>query len=361
MYKKVKQHKNFDIITIMPYILIAVALILTVVILTVTIASKKSKQLDNDKLTPLNVSADSDYILLGDGIAYIDGGNVYYVDDRGELMWGYSGVVELSQMVSSKNHLGMFVGKKLQVISVSGASVFSKEFDSNISSVAMGEKLIVIKLSDSDDTVILNYTGEEIDRITSGTNCTNIRYGVYGESSVWVITVENSGFAPQYMLSTYKYDSGKTQTITFQDDSQMIYNASFSDNLCYIIGTERIMVRDCDYTGSVNYDYNVNGYDVVSSGIIGKSLHMLLINNGIVKAIGNKNSFNLACPEELSFAVVSKKYYYGFSKYFMYRFSVDGKKCVRYGFPLRIDNLVSANGYCIIESDGMLYRMNIPD
>ena len=305
--------------------------------------------------------ANSTYVPFADGVVYIDRekSEIYYVDDRNEKMWGFSGTVEGMELFAGKSKVAVTVGKKLQVISLEGTLIFSKEFDKNISSVAVGEKLFAVSLSNSDDTIILNSTGEEIDRIVSQVNNTNIRFGVYSDGSVWVITVENSGYKPEYQLSTYKYDTEKTQTVTFTDDGQMMYDAIFYDKLCYIFGTEKILVRDCDYTGSVNQDYNVNGYDAEAYGVIGKNVHILLKSDGRIKAIGEKGIFDISCEEKINHAVVSSENYYGFSNYFMYKIKPSNGKTTNYRFPVRIDNVIKGGEYLFIESGESVYRYSL--
>ncbi len=353
----VRTRRRFDIINYMPLIIGVVAVALIVALISV-IFSSGEKEIKREWLKELPVKSTQNYKVFADGVVYIDNdlNEIYYIDDRCEKMWGFSGTTAEMVIYTSDEYVGVAVGKKLQVISKDGNLVFSKEFEKNILSVSMGKKLIAVGLSHSDDTIILNSNGEEIDRITSSVNCTNIRFGIYGESSVWVITVENAGYSPQYMLSTYKYDTEKTQTVTFEEDSQMIYNTVFDDKVCYIFGTEKIMVRDCDYTGSVNLDYTVNGFDVASYGKVNKNVHLLLINNGTLKAIGKDGIKTLSCPEKLGFGVVARNGYYGFSNYFMYTFDTNSGQSTRYRFPVRVDGLVQGNGFAIIKSGEKLFR-----
>ncbi len=354
----IRRRKRFDIINYIPYILgvIAVALI---IVLICSLFSGNIKEVKKSKLDLLPFEANCTYQAFQGGAVFIKDGQVLYVDDRNEVMWGFSGADNDMQIFAGSTKVGVTKGKKLQVINKEGTLVFTKEFTKNISCVAIGEKLIAVSLSNSDDTIILNSTGEEIDRITSNVNSTNIRFGVYSESSVWVITVENTGVHPKYQLSTYKYDTGKTQTVTFSDDSQMMYDAVFNDNLCYIFGTEKIMVRDCDYTGSVNKDYNVNGFDVIACAKVDKKVNMLLLNNGRLKAISDKGIMNLECPEKALFGAVNQKYYYAFSNYYMHKFKAKNGKVTSYRFPVRIDGVVQGEGYVIIRSGNELYRYSL--
>lgn len=351
----IRRRKRFDIINYIPYIigLIAISLI---VVLICTLFPGNIKEINKSKLKLLPFDASCTYKTFAGGAVYIKDDQVFYVDDRNEVMWGFSGADSEMQLFAGPTKVGVTKGKKLQVINKEGTLVFTKEFSKNISGVAIGEKLIAVSLSNSDDTIILNGTGEEIDRITSNVNSTNIRFGVYSDSSVWVITVENTGLNPQYQLSTYKYDTGKTQTVTFSDDSQMLYDAVFNDNFCYIFGTEKIMVRDCDYTGSVNNDYNVNGFDVIACAKAEKKVNMLLMNNNRLKAISDKGVMNLECQEKVFFGAVNQKYYYAFSNYYMYKFKVKNGKAKQYRFPVRVDDVLQGEGYAIIRSGNELYR-----
>lgn len=357
-----RKRKRFDIIDYMPYILGIVAVILIIVLICICV-SGDIKSVKDNTLMKLPFKAGSIYQPFGTGAVYIDGekNELYYVDDRNEIMWGFSGTVEGMQIYTGKGKVAIAVGKKLQVIDEKGTLVFTREFSKNIDSVAVGEKLIAVTISNSDDTIILNGTGEEIDRIVSNVNSTNIRFGVYNNNSVWVITVENSGYSPHYVLSTYKYDSGKTQTVTFSEDSQMIYDAVFYNNLCYIFGTEKIMVRDCDYTGTVSADYNVNGYDVIACGETHKSVSMLLMNNGRLKAIGEKGVMNIECEEKINSAAVNNSYFYGFSQYYMYKIKVKNGKTEKFRFPVRVDNVLQGQGYVLIESGESVYRYSLED
>ncbi len=356
----VRTRKRFDIVNYIPLILGAIAVIAVIVLISVSVAGR-DKRVKEKALELLPFKTSSTYVPFKDGVVYIDDekSEIYYVDDRNETMWGFSGTVEGMELYAGKSKVAVTVGKKLQVIDVEGSLVFSKEFDKNISSVAVGEKLFAVSLSNSDDTIILNSNGEEIDRIISQVNNTNIRFGVYSDGSIWVITVENSGYRPEYQLSTYKYDTEKTQTVTFTDDSQMMYDAIFYDKLCYIFGTEKIMVRDCDYTGSVNRDYNVNGYDVVSYGVVDKNVNLLLMNGGKLKAIGEKGISDINCEEKINYAVVANKSYYGFSSYFMYKIKPSNGKITKYGFPVRIDNVIQGGDYVLIESGENVYRYSL--
>lgn len=354
----IRRRKRFDIINYIPHILGVIALTL-IVVLICSLFSGNIKEVKKSKLELLPFDANCAYQAFAGGAVYIKEGQVFYVDDRNEVMWGFSGADEEMQLFAGLTKVGVTKGKKLQVINKEGTLVFTKEFSKNISGVAIGEKLIAVSLSNSDDTIILNTTGEEIDRIVSNVNSTNIRFGVYADSSVWVITVENTGLNPKYQLSTYKYDTGKTQTVTFSDDSQMMYDAVFNDNLCYILGTEKIMVRDCDYTGSVNKDYNVNGFDVIACAKVDKKVNMLLMNNGRLKAISDKGIMDLECQEKALFGAVYQKHYYAFSNYFMYKFKTKNGKVTQYRFPVRVDDLTQGDGYVIIRSGNELYRYSL--
>lgn len=360
--KVVRTKKRFDIVNYIPLILISVAVILIAAII-ISAFSGNTKSVKKSELQLLPFTSSDTYLPFADGVVYIDKetNEVYYVDDRNEIMWGFSGAVSDMKLYAGEGKVGVTVGKKLQVIDKNGSFVFSKEFDKNISAVTLSDKLIAVNLSNSDDLIILNGTGEEIDRIVSQVNGTNIRFGVYAQNSVWVITVENSGFKPEYQLFTYKYDTEKTQTVTFSDDSQMMYDAVFDDKICYIFGTERIMVRDCDYTGSVSKDYNVNGYDVVSNGKIGKTEHILLNNSGKLKAIGEKGVIDLKCEEKLNFASIGEKSYYGFSSYFMYKFRTKDGKVTKYNFPVRIDSIMQGDKYVLIQSGENIYRYSLSE
>lgn len=360
--KVIKTRKRFDIVNYIPAILIVTAIVLVIVLLCVFL-SGKTKSVDKDELQLLPFNSNSNYMAFAGGAVYIDNSNnqIFYVDDRNEVMWGYEGTVPEMKLYAGENKVGVAVGKKLQVIDKDGRFVFSKEFDKNISAVTLSDKLIAVSLSNSDDTIILNGTGEEIDRILSSVNGTNIRFGVYAKNSVWVISVENSGYRPGYQLSTYKYDTEKTQTVTFTDDSQMMYDAYFDDKICYIFGTEKIMVRDCDYTGSVHEDYTVNGYDVVACGKIDKNVHILLNNDGKIKAIGEKGVLDIKCEEKLNFVTISEEYYYGFSEYFMYKIDPSDGEVTKYRFPVRIDNVIQGEGYAIIQSGNDVYRYGYDD
>ncbi len=354
----IKRRKRFDIINYIPYILGVIAITL-VIVLVCSLFSQDIKKVKKSQLDLLPFKADRVYQAFAGGAVYIQEGNVYYVDDRNEVMWGFSNASDEMQLFAGENTVGIILGKKLQVINKAGNLVFTKEFAKNISSVAMGDKLIAVSLSNSDDTIILNSTGEEIDRIISNVNSTNIRFGVYSGNSVWVITVENTGLNSKYQLSTYKYDSGKTQTVAFSDDSQMMYDAVFNNNIAYIFGTEKIMVRDCDYTGSVHKDYNVNGYDVIACAKVDKSVNMLLINNGRLKAISEKGITDLNSREKILFASVYQKHYFAFSNYYMYKFKAKNGKVKQYRFPVRIDGVVQGQGYVLIRSGNELYRYSL--
>ncbi len=360
--KVVKARKRFDIVNYIPAILVFLAVILVIVLLCVFL-SGKTKSVDKDELELLPFKSNSNYVSFAGGASYIDNekNQIFYVDDRNEIMWGFEGTIPEMKIYSGENKVGVAVGKKLQVIDKDGNFVFSKEFDKNISAVTLSDKLIAVSLSNSDDTIILNGTGEEIDRIFSAVNGTNIRFGVYAQNSVWVISVENSGYRPKYQLSTYKYDTEKTQTVTFTDDSQMMYDAYFDDKICYIFGTERIMVRDCDYTGSVHKDYNVNGYDVVACGKIDGTVHILLNNNGNVKAIGENGVSDIKCEEKLNFVAMSEENYYGFSEYFMYKIDPSDGETTKYRFPVKIDKVVQGDGYVMIQSDEDVFRYEFDD
>ena len=360
--KVIKARKRFDIVNYIPAISGLIATIIVIVVICVSVSGKDKSVKKND-LQLLPFSSACKYVPFAGGVVYIDDekSQIFYVDDRNEVMWGFEGTVPEMELYAGENKVGVTVGKKLQVIDKSGTLVFSKEFDKNISAVTLSDKLIAVSLSNSDDTIILNGTGEEIDRIISAVNGTNIRFGVYAQNSVWVISVENSGYKPTYQLSTYKYETEKTQTVTFNDDSQMMYDAVFDDKLCYIFGTEKVMVRDCDYTGTVSKDYNANGFDVIAYGKIGKNLHMILSNAGNLKAITDKGVIELNCEEKLNFAAINDKNYYGFSNYFMYKFKPSNDKVTKYRFPVRIDNITRGDGYVLIQSGSDVYRYSFAD
>ncbi len=354
----VKRRRRFDIANYLPQVIGFIAVIL-IIIFICSLFSSDIKKIKKSHVELMPFKSENVFAAFCGGAVYIKDDQVLYVDDRNEIMWGFSGADNDMQLFAGTSKVGITKGKKLQVINKEGILVFTKEFNKNISSVAVGEKLIAVSLSNSDDTIILNSTGEEIDRIVSNVNNTNIRFGIYEDNSVWVITVENTGLHPKYQLSTYKYDSGKTQTVAFSDDSQMMYDAIFNKNICYILGTERIMVRDCDYTGTVNKDYNVNGYDVIASDTVDKSVNMLLLNNGRIKAINQKGIFDLECEEKVLFGAVCQKHYYAFSNYYMYKYKAKNGKVTKYRFPVRIDNIVQGKGYVMVQSGNDIYRYSL--
>ena len=169
--QRVKKRKRFDLLNYLPFLIGAIVILLVIVLLTVVFGrSEKSIKLSDFKLLPIH--AESNFTVFAGGIAYIDDTEncIYYLDDRGEVMWGFSGTVDGMALYAGETKLGVCVGKKLQVINQEGILEFSKEFENSIAAVAMGEKLIAVSLSSSDDTIILNSTGEEIDRITSNSN-----------------------------------------------------------------------------------------------------------------------------------------------------------------------------------------------
>lgn len=358
--RQVRTRKRFDIVDYLPAIMSIIGIIVITVLL-VLIFHTDIKTVRKSSLKKMPFSEESTYVPFAGGAVFIDNAEsrLYYVDDRGEIMWGFSGTTEDMKIYASQSRAAVTTGKKLQVVSKDGVLVFSKEFDKAISGIALGEKLAAVALSHSDDTIVLNASGEEIDRITSNSNCTNIRFGVYGTDSVWVITAQTSGYSPVFQLSTYKYENEKTQTVTFNTDNQMMYDAVFCDNLCYIFGTEKIMVRDCDYTGAVNYDYNANGYDVVASGLISGKMHILLMNNGNFKAIAEKTVKDVSCEEKINFAAVSSKGYFGFSSYFMYKFNPKNGNYKKYRFPVKVDGITQGDGYVFINSGSTVYRFDI--
>ena len=358
--RQVRTRKRFDIVDYLPAIM-AVIGVAVITVLLVIIFHTDIKTVKRSSLKNMPFSAQSTYVPFAGGAVFIDNNEnrLYYVDDRSEIMWGFAGTTEDMKLYASVSRAAVTTGKKLQVVNKDGTLVFSKEFDKAISDITLGEKLTAVALSHSDDTIILNAAGEEIDRITSNSNCTNIRFGVYTSDSVWVITAQTSGYSPVFQLSTYKYENEKTQTVTFDTDNQMMYDAVFCDNLCYIFGTEKIMVRDCNYTGAVNNDYSANGYDVVASGLISGKMHILLMNNGNLKAIGEKAVKDVPCEEKINCAAVSQKGYFGFSNYFMYKFNPKNGSYKKYRFPVKVDGLVQGDGYVFITSGSTIYRFDI--
>ena len=177
--QRVKRRKRFDLLNYLPFLIGAIGIFVVIILLSVIFGGReKSVKLSDFKQLPIH--AESNFTVFAGGIAYIDDTQncIYYLDDRGEIMWGFSGTVDGMVLYAGETKLGVAVGKKLQVINQEGILEFSKEFEHSIATVAMGEKLIAVSLSSSDDTIILNSTGEEIDRITSSSNFTNIRFGV---------------------------------------------------------------------------------------------------------------------------------------------------------------------------------------
>lgn len=357
--QRFRLRKRFDIARFIPAI-IAVLLIAVIVAAVAFSTTKREGKVKMGQLTKLDANIDR-FVPFLSGVATIEGENIYYIDDRNEKMWGFSGATEDMLLYAGAERLGVTAGKKLQVISQDGKLAFSKEFEKNISSVVIGKKLIAVNLSNSDDMIILNSTGEEVDRIASEVNGTNIRCGVFDAGGVWVITVENSGYVPKYHLSTYRYDTEKKQTVTFEVDDQMMYNAVFDNDICYIFGSEDIMVRDCNYTDTVKLDYSVNGFDVVDYKKIGKNVNMLLLNNGNLKAINGDGLNDYFIEEKVQWAHVSSKNYYAFNRYFMYKIKPSSAKYSVYKLPIAVDDLINADDYVLIVSSGELYRYNVPN
>lgn len=353
----VRPRKKFDIVNYLPYVTILVIVILVVVLLA-AILPGKDKAVKMKQLQEIKIPVGCRYWPFAGGAVYVDENEqqLCCFDDRGELIWGFSGVVKDMNVVTGKNKIGVTVGRKLQVIDNTGNLVISTEFARPIASAALGEKLVAVSLTHSDEILILNTTGKEIDRITSSSDSTIIRFGVYGDNSVWVITVDDAGYSPRYQLSTYKYDAAKTQTVTFEDDSQMMYDAFFDEKICYIFGTQKLMVRDCDYTGMVNEDFVVNGFDVVAKGRIGKNTAILLKNERAAMAISNGKTKEIVCEEPLNALLVAGQNYYGFSEYRMYRIHPDSGKSEGFRFPVRIDDVAQGDGYCLIRSGEKIYR-----
>lgn len=357
--QRMRLKKRFDIANYIP-VIVAVILIGVIIAIVVFATAKRVEKVKINQLTQLDANVER-FVPFLSGVATIDGENIYYIDDRNEKMWGFEGATEDMLLYAGSARLGVVAGRKLQVITSDGKLAFSKEFEKNISSIVIGKKLIAVSLSSTDDMIILNSSGEEVDRISSEVNGTNIRCGVFDEGGIWVITVENSGYAPKYHLSTYRYDTEKKQTITFEVDDQMMYNAVFDGNLCYIFGSEDIMVRDCNYTDSVKLDYSVNGFDVVDYKKIGKNINMLLLNNGNLKAINGDGLKDYYIEEKISWAHISTKNYYGFNRYFMYKIKPSTAKYVVYKLPLAVDDIINADDYVLILSDGKLYRYDVPN
>ena len=353
----VRTRKKFDIVNYLPYFLVLLIAVILAVFLFRLLPGKE-KTVSMKQLQEIKIPDGCRCWPFAGGAVYLDETEqqLCCFDDRGELIWGFSGVVKDMNVVTGKNRIGVTVGRKLQVIDSNGTLTFSTEFARPIASAALGEKLTAVSLTHSDEILILNGTGKELDRITSSSDSTIIRFGVYGDNSVWVINVENAGFTPRYQLSTYKYDVGKTQTVTFEDDSQMMYDALFDDKICYIFGTQKLMVRDCDYTGLVNEDYVVNGFDVAAKGKIGKNVAILLQNGDDTMAISGGKAKEIVCEEPLNDLLVGSQYYYGFSEYRMYRIHPDTGKSEGYRFPVRIDEVTQGDGYCLIRSGEKVYR-----
>ena len=98
---------------------------------------------------------------------------------------------------------------------------------------------------------------------------------------------------------------------------------------------------------------------MVSYGIVDKNVHLLLMNGGKLKAIGEKGISDIFCEEKINYAVVANKKYYCFSNYFMYQIKPSKGKATKYRFPVRIDKVIQGGEYVLIESGENVYRFSL--
>lgn len=328
-----------------------------VVLCFILFSPRSEYKFSKKELVQLSIPTSAQAVPFAGGTAYLNAaeGKLFYLNAKGNPLWGFEGAVDGMRLVAGHNSLAAYISTKLQMISKDGALLFSKTYDYPIQKLAMGNDIYVI-LQMPEGTVsnllVLNSKGEVIDTLTEQTNQRLLDFGTFGNNGIWVITVDTGGISPEYKFSTYRYDPQKRITVSHNESGQIIYRPVFGENTISLVCSDEIIA--IDYTGKEQRRTRVNGYEYLASSSGSKAEDVLLAK---LDAAGNRipdfdellcvnsqgQAFKLNVNEPVVSAAVTKEYYYIFTKYKILRYDKKKLKVKEYIVPEPVNGVVGEN------------------
>jgi len=352
------------------WIIFSVCFIVLLSALLIFIFSPRPYGRLEDKLTVTELSPSYEITPFDKGCAYInrENGELYYIDEDGYKLWGYSGATEQTKMRVSNTRLAVFASSKLQMVSSSGEYIYSKTYDYPIQDLQISDSICIMRQirGAMDYLVVIDKNGEILDTIVHEHAETILSFGVFtnDDSSIWIITADVSGITPIYRFKTYKYDSAKHITVSYSEYNQIIYKPIFKKDKICLLGSHEIIYLD--YSGKVisrtrcvgyevkknDYSCNPNVFLLSSVGDLTGSDKKLLcvLNSGI--------SYFVEEDYPIISSVVTEKYMYVFTNHYMYRYDFSGFYKVTYPLPEKINNVYAKNNVCYIVGES-IYRLEL--
>lgn len=344
-------------------------IVLLSALLIIIFSPKPYGRLDNNiSLTELEPSYEITPFYKG--CAYINkaSGELYYIDKDGYKLWGYSGATEQTKMRVSDNRLAVFASSKLQMVSASGEYIYSKVYDYPIQDLQISDSICVMRQirGAKDYLVVIDKDGGILDTIVHSDAETILAFGVFSndDTSIWIITADVSGITPVYRFTTYKYDSAKHITVSYSEYSQIIYKPVFKDDKICLLGSHEIIYLD--YSGRVisrtrcvgyevkkdDYSCNTNVFLLSSVGHINGSDKKLLciLNSGV--------SYFIEEEDTIIASVVTEKYMYVFTSYYMYSYNLSNFYKITYPLPEKIDKVFAKNNVCYLKGSNV-FRLEL--
>lgn len=338
------------------------------VVLYFAFRPKPTGRLD-DQLQRTEISAANEIEPFADGCAYVDKqtGELYYIDKNNSLAWGFSGMTQDMQLVSSKNRLGVFVASKLQMISDEGKLLYSKVYDYPIQGIAVSDNISMLLQSKGayDCISIVNAQGDIIDTIDQQENQTFLSFGVFSTDncSVWIILADTSGISPSYKFITYRYADTKHITVSYTDYNQIIYAPVFLQNKINLLGSHEVI--GIDYTGKVisrtrcvGYEQKANNYNTEKAMLLSPVQTLTDANKRYLCVFESGVTFFLEEQEEVLGSVVTGDYLYLFTTHNLFAYNRSSLYKVTYPLPQEIHSFeADDNIVYLIGSD--IYRLQL--
>ena len=342
------------------WIIFSICFVVLLTALLIFVFSPKPYGRLDENLTLTELEPSYEITPFHKGCAYInrENGELYYIDEDGFKLWGYSGATEQTKMRVSNNRLAVFASSKLQMVSASGEYIYSKTYDYPIQDLQISDSVCVMRQirGAKDYLVVIDKEGKILDTIVHSDSETILAFGVFtnDDSSIWIITADVNSVTPIYRFNTYKYDSAKHITVSYSEYNQIIYKPVFKEDKICLLGSHEIIYLD--YSGKVisrtrcvgyevkkdNYSSNTNVFLLSSIGHINGSDKKLLciLNSGI--------SYFIEEEDTIIASVVTDKYMYVFTSYYMYSYNLSNFYKITYPLPEKINNVFAKGNVCYI-------------
>ena len=354
--------KNWTIFSICFVIALSVALVF--------IFSPKSYARLDGKITLTDIDPNHYLIPFEEGCAYIDSkngeGEIYYVNNDNELLWGYKGEIDQLKTRASTKRLAVFGSSKLQMLASSGEYLYSKTYDYPIQDLRISNNVCILYQvhGAKDFLTVIDGQGEIIDTIVQQDNEIFLSYGVFStdETSIWIITANTSGIKPFYRFTTYRYEDTKHITVSYSEYNQIIYAPIFLEKKISLLGSHEVI--NIDYSGKVLSRTRCVGYENKENNYSNNSNVLLL--SSVENSESSKQKVLCILDSGISYFIeenmpiiataVTKKYIYVFSSAYMYRYDIKSLYKTTYPLPESI-NSIKVNGYICYLSGNSVHRL----